>query len=91
MIFALRGCGVGLRPEHYLDFVSYPRSVDWLEILSDNYLMPGGKPLYCLDRIRRDYPVAMHGVGMNLGSCDPLDLNYLSEIRQLAERVSSQR
>lgn len=87
MAFTLRGCGIGLRPDHYLDFVASTQSVDWLEILSDNYLVPGGKPLYFLDRIRRDYPVVMHGVGMNLGSCDPLDMNYLSEIRQLSRRV----
>ncbi|MGE3597009.1 MAG: DUF692 domain-containing protein [Dehalococcoidia bacterium] len=87
MGYQLNGFGIGLRPDHYLDFLSSAQSVDWLEILSDNYLVPGGKPLYYLDRIRRDYPVAMHGVGMNLGSCDPLDLVYLGEIRQLSDRV----
>lgn len=83
----LQGFGLGLRPEHYGDFVKSPQAVDWLEILSDNYLVPGGKPLHYLERIRRDYPLAMHGVAMNLGSCDPLDRSYLLEIRRLAERV----
>jgi uncharacterized protein len=83
----LAGFGLGLRPEHYGDFVAAPRAVDWLEILSDNYLVPGGKPLHYLERIRRDYPVAMHGVAMNLGSCDPLDREYLQSIRTLADRV----
>jgi uncharacterized protein (UPF0276 family) len=84
---SLRGFGLGLRPEHYGDFVAAPQAVDWLEILSDNYLVPGGKPLYYLERIRRDYPLAMHGVAMNLGSCDPVDRCYLRDIRQLADRI----
>ena len=62
--------------------------MDWLEILSDNYLVPGGKPLYYLDKIREQYPVAMHGVGMNIGSCDPLDLEYVESIKKLADRVN---
>jgi len=83
----LTGFGLGLRPDHYTDFVAAPQAVDWLEILSDNYLVPGGKPLYYLERIRRDYPLAMHGVAMNLGSCDPLDRDYLKDIKQLADRI----
>lgn len=83
----IRGFGLGLRPEHYLDFIGAEQRVDWLEILSDNYLVPGGKPLYYLDRIRERYPLAMHGVAMNIGSCDPLDLEYLQSIRLLADRV----
>lgn len=88
MTNVLRGFGLGLRPEHYLDFVTQPQRVDWLEILSDNYLVPGGKPLYYLDKIREQYPVAMHGVGMNIGSCDPLDLEYVESIKKLADRVN---
>ncbi len=83
----LTGFGLGLRPEHYGAFVTAPQPVDWLEILSDNYLVPGGKPLHYLERIRRDYPLAMHGVAMNLGSCDPLDREYLQSIKRLAERT----
>lgn len=83
----LTGFGLGLRPEHYGDFIAGPQPVDWLEILSDNYLVPGGKPLHYLERVRRDYPLAMHGVAMNLGSCDPLDRDYLQDIKQLADRI----
>ncbi len=83
----LEGYGLGLRPEHYLEFVASRQRVDWLEILSDNYLVPGGKPLFYLDKIRRDYPIAMHGVAMNLGSLDPLDIDYIHSIRSLAQRV----
>jgi uncharacterized protein (UPF0276 family) len=87
MTIELKGFGLGLRPEHYADFVAQPRRVDWLEILSDNYLVPGGKPLHYLDKIRRDYPVVMHGVAMNIGSCDPLDVDYLKALKALANRV----
>lgn len=79
--------GLGLRPEHYLDFVSAKQTVDWLEIISDNYLVPGGKPLYYLDRIRADYPIAMHGVALNIGSCDALDRDYIGAIKALAARI----
>jgi uncharacterized protein (UPF0276 family) len=87
MIRTLQGFGLGLRPEHYADFIGQSQRVDWLEILSDNYLVPGGKPLYYLDNIRERYPMAMHGVAMNIGSCDALDWGYLKNIRALAERV----
>jgi uncharacterized protein len=83
----LKGYGLGLRPEHYGDFIAAPQALEWLEILSDNYLVPGGKPLYYLEQIRRNYPVAMHGVAMNLGSSDPLDPDYLNDLRQLADRI----
>lgn len=82
-----QGVGLGLRPLHYPDFLAAPQPVDWLEILTDNYLVPGGKPLYHLERLRADYPIAMHGVGMNLGSLDPLDMQYLHAVKALADRV----
>lgn len=84
---ALAGFGLGLRTPHYQDFIAAPQRVDWLEIISENYLVDGGKPLYYLDRIRRDYPMAMHGVSLSIGSSDPLDLAYLEQIRNLAERI----
>jgi len=87
MTTALSGLGLGLRPEHYQDFLAGSQPLDWLEILSDNYLVPGGKPLYFLDTIRQDYPVAMHGVALNIGSSDALDWSYLSAIKALAQRV----
>lgn len=83
----LTGFGLGLRPEHYLDFINQSQNVDWLEILTDNYLVPGGKPLYYLDRIREHYPMVMHGVAMNIGSSDPLDLDYIHSVKTLAQRV----
>ncbi|HUF20196.1 MAG TPA: DUF692 family protein, partial [Burkholderiales bacterium] len=61
--------------------------VDWLEALSENYLVPGGKPLHYLDRIRAKYPMAMHGVSMSIGSHDPLDFDYLRSLKKLADRI----
>ena len=81
------GFGLGLRTTHYTDFTATPQPVDWLEIISDNYLGAGGKPLHMLDTIRADYPMAMHGVSLSIGSADGLDRSYLQQLRQLAERI----
>jgi len=81
------GFGLGLRPDHYHDFLETRPRIDWLEIISENYMVPGGKPLYFLDKIRRDYPMVMHGVSMSIGSTDPLDMNYLRELKALIQRV----
>ena len=62
------GFGLGLRTEHYQDVVDNKPDVDWFEIISENYMVPGGKPLYFLDKIRADYPMVMHGVSMSIGS-----------------------
>src|SRR6476646_1671055 len=85
---SIQGFGVGLRTEHYTAFEAQaqPR-VDWLEILSENYMVPGGAPLWHLDRIRRDFPMVMHGVSLNIGSTDPLNLDYLRDLKALAQRV----
>lgn len=84
---ASAGFGLGLRPVHYPDFLAAPQPVDWLEIISENYMVPGGKPLQMLDRIRADYPMAMHGVSLSIGSSDGLDTTYLAELKTLADRV----
>jgi uncharacterized protein (UPF0276 family) len=81
------GFGLGLRPEHYAEFLGQPQPVDWLEIISENYMVPGGKPLAMLDTIRADYPVVMHGVSLSIGSAEPLDMGYLRDLKALAERV----
>ncbi len=82
------GFGLGLRPEHYQAIVDDPpERVDWFEIISENFMVEGGKPLYYLDRIRADYPMVMHGVSMSLGSTDPLDLDYLDQLKALADRI----
>ncbi len=82
------GFGLGLRAEHYQDILERkPKNIDWLEILSENYMIDGGKPLYFLDAIRRDYPMVMHGVSLSLGSTDDLDFDYLGQLKQLMKRV----
>lgn len=81
------GFGLGLRPVHYPDFLREPHAVDWLEIISDNYMVPGGKPLAMLDAVLERYPVAMHGVSLSIGSTDGLDLQYLADLKQLARRA----
>ncbi len=81
------GFGLGLRSEHYNDFLNGDVAVDWLEILTENYMVPGGKPLYYLDKIREHYPVVMHGVSLSIGGVDPLNLDYLRELKTLAQRV----
>jgi uncharacterized protein (UPF0276 family) len=82
------GFGLGLRTVHYADFLAAPQRVDWLEIISDNYLVPGGKPMRMLDAIRERYPVAMHGVAMSIGSVDGPDAAYLAQLRKLMQRVN---
>lgn len=81
------GFGLGLRTAHYADFLADPQPLDWLEIITDNYLIDGGKPLAVLDMLRRDYPMAMHGVAMSIGAAQGVDLAYLRQVKALAERI----
>jgi uncharacterized protein len=83
----LSGFGLGLRPCHYEAVLSEPHAIDWLEILTENYLGPGGKPLDYLERIRARFPLAMHGVSLSIGSTDPLDRDYLAAVRSLSRRI----
>jgi uncharacterized protein (UPF0276 family) len=81
------GFGLGLRPDHYEDILAHPPAVDWFEVLSENYLVDGGKPLHYLDRIVERWPVVMHGVALSIGSSDPLDRDYLAQLKALARRI----
>ncbi len=83
----LSGFGLGLRTAHYEAMLNEPHDVDWLEVITENYLVPGGKPLYYLERVRERFPLVMHGVSLSIGSTDPLDLNYLAQVRALAARI----
>ncbi len=82
-----QGFGLGLRTVYYPDILAAPQPVDWFEIISENYMVPGGRPLAMLNRIRADYPMRMHGVSMSLASTDPLDLDYLGDLKALIARV----
>ena len=81
------GFGLGLRVDHYEAILADRPRVDWFEVLSENYLVPGGKPLSYLMRFRERYPLAMHGVSLSIGSTAPLDLEYLRQLKALAARV----
>ena len=81
------GFGLGLRPDHYGEVLETRPAVDWFEIISENYLVDGGKPLHYLDRIREHYPMVMHGVSLSIGGSDPLDPDYLAGLKRLAARV----
>ncbi|MFA6303999.1 MAG: DUF692 domain-containing protein [Legionella sp.] len=81
------GYGLGLRPDYYEEILALKPDIDWFEIITENYLVPGGKPLYYLDEIRKHYPLVMHGVSLSLASSDALDFNYLQEIKNLASRI----
>jgi uncharacterized protein (UPF0276 family) len=81
------GFGLGLRHQHYQEIADAPGRVDWFEALSENYMVPGGRPLYWLDRLRRDYPMVLHGVSLSIGAVDPLDMDYLASLRALATRI----
>jgi len=84
------GFGLGLRTDHYQTILDEHPDVDWFEIISENYMVPGGKPLHFLDKVRADYPMVMHGESLSIGSTDPLDRRYLSQLKNLAERVQPQ-
>lgn len=81
------GFGLGLRNKHYQYILENKPQVDWFEIITEDYLVSGGRPLYYLDQIRKNYPIVMHGVSMSIGSTDALDFDYLAKVKKLAERV----
>ncbi|MDE1885021.1 MAG: DUF692 domain-containing protein [Xanthomonadaceae bacterium] len=85
--FPALGFGLGLRADHYDALIESRPNVDWLEAISENYLVPGGKPLDWLRRMRERYPVVLHGVSLSIGSQDPLDREYLSALKKLADSM----
>ncbi|HEY6395039.1 MAG TPA: DUF692 domain-containing protein [Candidatus Binataceae bacterium] len=80
------GFGVGLRRPHYTHILKTHPKLDWFEVISENFMVEGGRPLEVLEQIRANYPIAMHGVSMSLGSADPLNRDYLRRLRDLARR-----
>jgi hypothetical protein len=76
-----------LRKEHYETVLAERPAVDWFEIISENYMVEGGKPLDYLSRIREHYPMVMHGVSLSIGSTEPLDFDYLKRLKALIQRV----
>jgi hypothetical protein len=80
------GHGIGLRPRHYPQILDGVRA-DWFEVISENFMIPGGRPLAVLERVRADRPVVLHGVSLSIGSADALNTSYLDELRSLADRI----
>jgi uncharacterized protein (UPF0276 family) len=81
------GHGIGLRPAHYSQVIDERPRVDWFEVISENFMVPGGNPRRVLREVRQHYPVVMHGVSLSLGSTDPLSERYLDELAQLVAEV----
>jgi uncharacterized protein (UPF0276 family) len=84
------GFGIGLRTVHFSHILAQWPKIDWFEVLSENFLDTGGRPLYVLDQIAERYPLVLHGVSMSIGSTDPLDMEYLRKLKDLARRTHAQ-
>ena len=80
------GFGVGLRTKHYGYVLDAQPPVDWFEVIAENFMVRGGRPLHVLERVRERYPIVLHGVSLSIGSTDPLDDDYLRELKALADR-----
>ncbi len=81
------GFGLGLRRTHYQDFLESDVPVDFVEVISENYMVEGGNPLRILEQVRAKHPVIIHGVSMSIGSANGLDNEYLAKLEQLANRI----
>jgi len=83
---SLEGLGLGLRSQHYQDILSGPNQPQWFEALTDNYMGDGGLPLQYLSQIAERFPITFHGIGLSLGSLDPLNQDYLKKLKALVDR-----
>ncbi len=81
------GYGLGLRKEHYRDFLETDVPVDFVEVISENFMVEGGQPRNILRQVRARHPVALHGVSMSIGSADGLDRAYLRRLKALADEI----
>lgn len=82
------GFGLGLRTEHFNTILETLPDVDWFEIISENFMISGGKPLYYLNKIKEHYPIVAHGVSLSIGSADPLNWDYLKDLKKLIHDIS---
>ena len=81
------GYGLGLRSMHYDYVLTHWPQVDWFELITENYLAPGGRPRAVLRQVRERYPVVLHGLSFNIGSHEPPDLDYLAQLKRLIAEV----
>src|ERR1700727_1835875 len=87
--FQNHGVGIGLRIPHYEHIFAHQPAVDWFEIISENYMVDGGRPLHMLDRIMEQYKVVQHGVSMYFGSAQPPDREHLRKLKRLVQRTKT--
>lgn len=87
MTAPLAGYGLGVRKPHYADFLTGQASVDFVEVISENVMVDGGRPRDILRCIREHYPVALHGVSLSVGSADGVDRDYLARLRSLVDEI----
>ena len=87
--FTELGIGIGLRVPHYAHILANKPSVDWFEIISENYMVDAGRPLEILDQIMAQYQVVQHGVSMYFGSTDPLSRAHLRKLKRLVKRTKT--
>ena len=83
------GVGIGLRIPHYNHIFEKKPVVDWFEIISENYMVEGGRPLQVLDQILERYRVVQHGVSMYFGSAEPLNREHLRRLKTLVRRTNT--
>lgn len=83
----LSGCGLGLRKEHFETILRENPSVPFWEALSENFMVAGGRPRRVLEAVRRNSPVLLHGVSLSIGSAEPVDLRYLTKLKELADWI----
>ena len=81
------GFGLGLRTDHFQDVIDNKPDIDWFEVVSENFMVDGGKPKHYLHTIREHYPMVMHGVSLSIGSTDPLNTDYLRKLKVLANEL----
>jgi len=81
------GAGVGLRAPHYRRFLESRQPVGWIEVHSENYFGDGGYDRHVLERVRTDYPVSLHGVGLGMGSAAGLDDRHLAKLKRLVDAI----
>ncbi len=86
--FPFLGYGVGLRRPHYGEVVAARPAIDWFEVIAENFMVAGGPALATLGRVRERYPLVTHGVSLSVGSTDPLNRDYLRDLRHLARRFA---
>lgn len=83
------GIGVGLRIPHYGHVFETKPKMDWFEVISENFMVPGGRPISNLERALADYRVVQHGVSLSIGSASPLDWEYLKKLKALLKKTGS--